>query len=85
MLMSGNSCAEVYLGISPMCLGQQYFKNSKLHCLKHIKSYLQLTTGTKKQYSSQILNIRANLWSTLIFDNLIDAFAEEKSRKNYNF
>ncbi|XP_050066296.1 zinc finger MYM-type protein 1-like [Aphis gossypii] len=50
-------------------------------CLKRIKNYLRSTMGTKKLNSLAILNIEADLLSTLNCDDLIDAFAEEKSRR----
>lgn len=50
-------------------------------CLKRIKNYLKSTMGTEKLNSLAILNIEADLLSTLNCDDLIDAFAEEKSRR----
>ncbi|XP_050064885.1 52 kDa repressor of the inhibitor of the protein kinase-like [Aphis gossypii] len=50
-------------------------------CLKRIKNYLRSTMGTTKLNSLAILNIEADLLSTLNCDDLIDAFAEEKSRR----
>ena len=50
-------------------------------CLKQIKNYLRSTMGTEKVNSLAILNIEADLLSTLNCDILIDTFAEEKSRR----
>jgi hypothetical protein len=58
------------------CTIERYFS-----CLKRIKNYLRSTMGTEKLNNLAILNIEADLLSTLNCDDLIDAFAEEKSRK----
>ena len=50
-------------------------------CLKRIKNYLRSTMGNEKLNSLAIMNIEADLLSTLNCDDLIDAFAEKKSRR----
>jgi hypothetical protein len=54
---------------------------SSFLCLKRIKNYLRSTVGTEKLNSLAILNIEADLLSTLNCNDLIDAFSEEKSRR----